>query len=294
LCNEEPTITYEQNVIVFYTRLLLKRKLLIISIVTFSVAISVAVALSLTPIYQSSVLVAPVSQDNNSNKLSALSSQLGGLVDVGGLGLSGGSVTDTVKSLAFLESRNFKYQIIEELNLAPLLFSELWDENTDTWLVPESEFPTLWDTHEEFEDLFSVETDTMSGLVTLKIEWDDPETAAKIASTMIKRINDKLRQAAMAKSAENLNYLYAQVKNTQVFEVKNALNQLIEMEMKTSMLANSSLEYAFKVIDPAIAPQKRIKPKRALIVILGGILGVFSSIMLVIALNTYNAFKEAD
>ena len=69
---------------------------------------------------------------------------------------------------------------------------------------------------------------------------------------------------------------------------------LIEMEMKTSMLANSSLEYAFKVIDPAIAPQKRIKPKRALIVILGGILGVFLSIMLVIALNTYNAFKEAD
>ncbi len=39
------------------------------------------------------------------------------------------------------------------------------------------------------------------------------------------------------------------------------------------MVASTREEYAFKVIDPAIPPEKKIKPKRSLIVILGFILG---------------------
>lgn len=55
--------------------------------------------------------------------------------------------------------------------------------------------------------------------------------------------------------------------------------QLIESETRTVMLANAQREYVFKTIDPAVVPQEKSAPKRALIAVLatmlGGILGVF-------------------
>ncbi len=39
------------------------------------------------------------------------------------------------------------------------------------------------------------------------------------------------------------------------------------------MFANVNKEYAFKVIDPALVPEQAVKPKRALILVLGVMLG---------------------
>jgi LPS O-antigen subunit length determinant protein (WzzB/FepE family) len=45
------------------------------------------------------------------------------------------------------------------------------------------------------------------------------------------------------------------------------------------MLANAQREYVFKTVDPAVVPQEKSEPKRALICVvatmLGGMLGVF-------------------
>jgi LPS O-antigen subunit length determinant protein (WzzB/FepE family) len=54
--------------------------------------------------------------------------------------------------------------------------------------------------------------------------------------------------------------------------------QLIENETRTVMLANAQQEYVFKTVDPAVVPQEKSEPKRALICIvatlIGGMLGV--------------------
>jgi uncharacterized protein involved in exopolysaccharide biosynthesis len=39
------------------------------------------------------------------------------------------------------------------------------------------------------------------------------------------------------------------------------------------MLANGKLEYAFTVIDPAVAPEIRISPKRTLMTLIGFAIG---------------------
>ena len=55
--------------------------------------------------------------------------------------------------------------------------------------------------------------------------------------------------------------------------------QLIESETRTVMLANAQDEYVFETVDPAVVPQEKSSPKRALIAILatmmGGMLSVF-------------------
>ena len=62
--------------------------------------------------------------------------------------------------------------------------------------------------------------------------------------------------------------------------MKQVFYQLIENETRTVMLANAQQEYVFNTIDPAVVPQEKSEPKRALIAImatlLGGIFGVFA------------------
>lgn len=46
------------------------------------------------------------------------------------------------------------------------------------------------------------------------------------------------------------------------------------------MLANVQEEYAFKVVDPAVVPQKPIKPQRTLIITLGFLLGLIAALFI--------------
>ena len=48
------------------------------------------------------------------------------------------------------------------------------------------------------------------------------------------------------------------------------------------MLAEVSKEYVLKTIDPANAPEEKAKPKRALIVVLGTMLGGILSVLIVL------------
>ena len=49
------------------------------------------------------------------------------------------------------------------------------------------------------------------------------------------------------------------------------------------MFANVRDEYVFKTIDPALVPEQKFKPKRALICILGFLFGGILSVLIVLA-----------
>ncbi len=58
--------------------------------------------------------------------------------------------------------------------------------------------------------------------------------------------------------------------------------QLIEEQTKTIMLANVSKDYVFDVIDPPVAPELKSKPSRALICVLGTLLGGMLGVVVVL------------
>ena len=94
---------------------------------------------------------------------------------------------------------------------------------------------------------------------------------------MVKLTNATLRDRAIAESNRNLSYLNAQLEKTSVVELRQAIYRLIETEVKSVMIAEGSQEYAFKVIDPAVIPQDKIKPQRGLMVFSGFFLGFLFS-----------------
>jgi LPS O-antigen subunit length determinant protein (WzzB/FepE family) len=82
-----------------------------------------------------------------------------------------------------------------------------------------------------------------------------------------------MRQRALTDAERNIEYLNDQLGRTNVVELQQVIYNLIEAEMKTLMLANVRNEYAFSVVDPAVVPELRARPKRKQLVVLGALLG---------------------
>jgi succinate-semialdehyde dehydrogenase/glutarate-semialdehyde dehydrogenase len=81
-----------------------------------------------------------------------------------------------------------------------------------------------------------------------------------------------LRAQALQDAQRNIKYLQGEIAATNVTSLQQAIGKVIESEMQKLLLARGNEEYAFKVIDKAVQPKKRDKPKRALVV-LGAALG---------------------
>jgi uncharacterized protein involved in exopolysaccharide biosynthesis len=56
-------------------------------------------------------------------------------------------------------------------------------------------------------------------------------------------------------------------------ELRSVIYSLIESEIKKAMLARGDIEFALRVVDPAVVPEKPSSPKRWLWMLGGGILG---------------------
>jgi uncharacterized protein involved in exopolysaccharide biosynthesis len=229
-------------------------------------------AMFLPPAYTASVVLAPVKED----PLSGLTSQLGGLATLAGLGTA---QKDNVEAVAVLRSRDFVRTFIEEQGLLPVLFPDSWDATAGRWTVEDPPSPA------QAAAFFvryvrRIEEDTRTGLVTLSIEWRDPELAAAWANALAVRINDRMRQRALAEAEANVKYLRLEFESTSLVALQQSISGLLESEMQKLMVARGNSEFAFRVIDRAEVPRVKSKPRVMLIVavsiVLGGMLAVFA------------------
>ncbi len=263
------------------------RALLIIATTFVFAAASLVVALMMTPIFQAQAVLSPVSEGSGGSGLSNIAAQFGGLASLAGLNLGGNSSTG--EAVATLNSRVLVEQYITSNNLLPELYQDQWDAATKTWKTADEDTPTVWlGTRKFIEQVMDVQTDKKTGLVKLTVEWSDPALAAKWANDLVTRANDRLRARAINNSTKNISYLYEQLDKTSIVELRESIYRLLESETKKVMLAQGSEEYAFKIIDPAVVPEKKIRPKGALIIAVGTFMGLMLSGLYALAVPKKN------
>jgi LPS O-antigen subunit length determinant protein (WzzB/FepE family) len=85
--------------------------------------------------------------------------------------------------------------------------------------------------------------------------------AAKWANDFVRMANDNLRDRAIAESERNISYLNEQAAKTDVVGIRQTIYNIMETEINKAMLAKGSEEYAFKIIDPAVVPEKPYSPR---------------------------------
>ena len=237
--------------------------------ITFVFAVaSVIYALTAKEWYRAEVLLAPAERTD----VSSLPGQLGGLAALAGVNVGGG---DSVEAIATLLSRDFAGNFITDLNLIPVLFADDWDADNQRWISDDPDaVPDIRDAIRTFhEDILRVDEDRGSGLVTVAVEWTDPDEAAAWASVLVERLNAELRARTLREAEANVAYLQEEMQKTNVVTLQQAVGRLVESELQKLMLARGTKEFAFRIIDPAQPPDRRVRPKRSLIVVVGTFFG---------------------
>lgn len=276
-------------------------KKLIIAITFLFAVSSIVYAINQPNIYKASTLLAPASEQGGAGGLAKMAGQFGGLASLAGINLGGGGTDKTGLALEVLKSRLFIENFINKHDLlVPLMAAKNWDINTNALVLDEELYnatsktwvrevdatqtpePSPWEAFEAFKELFFVSSDKESGMITLSIEHYSPEVAKQWLLWLVAEINNTMREQDKSEAQRSIDFLREKLQETQLADMQTVFYQLIEEQTKTIMLAEVSQEYVLKTIDPANASDKKERPNRTLIFILGTMLGVMLSVIVVI------------
>lgn len=247
---------------------------------------AIAYALRAPEIYRSEALVQPRHESKSAGVLT-LATQFSGLTDLYGGAIDAGGFRAV--ALATLESRAVIEQFIREKDLLPKMYAGAWDPIAKNWKDTNPErVPTTWEAYSHFVGgILKVEEDKRTGLVTIAIEWSDARESQQWVTELIARANGYLKANAIREGEKNLDYLEQQLRSIEQVELRRALYGVVEAELKKLMLAQGGEEFAFKTIDPAVTPKKRIRPVRRQIAVLGFLTGGFAGVLLVLARSVF-------
>lgn len=287
-----------------------KGKWIIILMTLIFAAGGVFYALQQPNTYKAEAVLAS-SNDNQSGGLAAMASQFGGLATLAGINLGGGSTDSKAMALATLQSRKFLNAFINKYDLLiPLMAGKSWNAANDTlqldpgiydaqnqqWVREvepgKSPIPTDWEAYKEFKTLLAVSESKDNGLVTVSITHLSPTVAKQWVDWLIKELNAWTKRESLDETRRNIQYLEAQIEQTSISDMQAVFYQLIEEQTKNLMLAQVQEEFAFKVIDPAVVPEEKAGPKRALICVIATLLGGMLGVGIVLIRFAFSSKKE--
>jgi len=275
----------------------------IIAITAVFAFVSVIYALSVPNQYKASALLAPAKSD--SSGLSGALNQLGGLASLAGVSVGGGESSEAHIAQEIMKSWSFIEGFIAENNIAVEVYAaegwsrgsnelqindDLYDAETKTWLVENDNTgevgpPSSWNLFEAFSERLEVSEDKKKGLVSVSIEYYSPQISKQWLDMYVAAINEHMQQRQMAKVINNINYLQAQIEKTSIAEMREVFYTIIEEQTKNKMLAEASPDYVFVAVRPSMVPEVKSQPQRALIFILGTLLGGMLSVFLVLVMH---------
>lgn len=253
--------------------------------------LSIIISLSLPNVYTANSLLSPA--DQSSGGLSSWMSQYGGLASLAGLSLpSGGDASKAQLGIQLMQSRAFISEFVNRRELLQDLMAvdswnvttgkitydaDIYDESNNVWTrdtdAPFLPKPSDQEAVKEFIEILTISEDPQTGFVSVSIEHQSPIIAARWLDWLIEDVNAAVKTQDVSEATGSIEYLKQQAANTSLAELQAMFFELIQSQTETVMLAEVRPEYVFKTIDPAVAPEEKSGPNRALICILGTIIG---------------------
>lgn len=285
-------------------------KILIVAITAVFAIGSVLYALSLPNQYKATALLAPAQADGGG--LSSALGQLGGLASLAGVSIGEGNSSESQIAQEIMRSWSFVESFIADNNLEVEVYAaegwskhsgelkiddDVYDIDAEAWLLEgddtdELRPPTSWELFERFDEMLSVSQDKKSGLVSVSIEYYSPVITKEWLDLYIGAINKHMQARQVTKVSSNISYLEAQIAKTSIAEMREVFYTIIEEQTKNKMVAEASPDYAFVAVSPSMVPEKKSKPSRALICVLGTLLGGMLGVLLVLV--RHYAFPSSD
>lgn len=274
-----------------------KNKVFITLLTLIFAVSSVFLALSLPPIFSSTIVLKSV-QD----KAPSLGSSLGvlsGLANVqGSLGLNPDE--EAILAMKHAGSKDFfkvlyqkedfkknlmAYKLYNPSNNENIYDEAIYNQETKQWLVD----PLFLDAHKTFTTQhLSIIQEKVGGFVNITIEHQSPIIAAEWAELIYREINSYMKKITQEITIQAVNFLKLEMASTSSTELKKILASTLESKIQKLMYADISDDFIFSVVDSAYIPHERVRPSRAFICVMITFLGMFFSCLLVFILNIFN------
>jgi uncharacterized protein involved in exopolysaccharide biosynthesis len=256
----EDTFNDEINLL-DYVRVILKHKRLILWITVIAVVLTAIISLIMTPIYEAKAVILPIaSQGVGTSAASAIALQFGGFVQ-------------EPEVVGLLKSNGLKERVLKRYNLLPVLFEE-------KSLKDKTEDEKIWMGLRYLERALRINFNQKEGTVSISMAFKDPKIAADIVNYILKELNDYMSSEIRRVAETNRRYLESQIDKTADPFIRTNLYSLIARQIEISAIVEAKENFAFKVIDPPKAPDKRSKPKRKLMVVVSFVVSLFFGIFL--------------
>lgn len=270
----------------------------VIGITFLLTVLTVVYALRLPNWYKAEAVLAPAQEQGGG--IGGLAAQYGGLAAMAGINLSSGEGSDIDQAIALVKSWPFLDEFVSKYNIKPLVMAvkewdrgegrilfdaDVYDQQKQLWVREpkpnKPSEPTSYEVYKTLVNMISVSKDDKTGLIRIGVEHYVPEVAHEWVEILVREVNGHFQERDIAEAARNIEYLRSKVNETSISEMQSVFYRMIEAQIKTLMLAEVSDEYLLKTVIKPVVPEIKSKPKRALISVLGVLLGGMLSIIFV-------------
>ena len=254
-----------------------------IAIATISIAILSALYISsVERTYVATTLVKSSSKVGSTGDSAA--SGLAGLLGVQASSAIVVNNNDIDSTIAVMLSREFLEKFIVDHDLLKEIFIDDWDKNKNTW---KNEVPLITDGYNILKEAIKVTFDPIAftrmqiGFAELEVGWPNGEGAAYIANNLVKDLNLFLAARMILEAESSVEFIDEQFTKTNVLAVRESLSKLKIEQIRNMMLANSTQDFALRVIDDALIPEFPSTPKRMQFVFIATALGLLASMFVI-------------
>jgi uncharacterized protein involved in exopolysaccharide biosynthesis len=223
-------------------------------------AAAYGLSLLMKPAWQATTVLMPARDSDREDLLSSLPAGVGNLASLAGVSVGGSRVG--AEALEVLRSRALVREFIQREKLQPVLNEAMGEPST------------LEKTVDFFEQrVLDISEDKRTRVVELSVTWRDREAAADWVNKYVALANDTMRARAIDESARRRAFIEQYLRTAETVELRQAAWRLVDSQMKTAMIASTRREYAYQVVDPAVAPDPDdwVRPRRSMLAALGGL-----------------------
>jgi len=264
----EPEVDLKEVVLILWSR-----KILIIAITTLSIIISLLYALSLPNIYTSKSLLTSVAIDSS---LNSKASDYSALASFAGININPGNASKSDEAIERIKSFDFfSNHFLNQIKLENLMAAKDWDhvsnkiiydqklfdESNSKWVrkvsYPFQPRPTYQEAFIEYMKILTINKDKKSSFVSIEIKHVSPHIAKKWSYIIINSINNLMREIDKSEAKNSIDFLNNTAQATQLSGLTDVISKLLEDQIRTLVLAESSSDYVFKIISSPIAPEHK-------------------------------------
>lgn len=284
---------------------ILKGKKIIISISILVVFIAFISVLKMPNIYKSDAILIPT--ESKSGGLGGL----GGLAAMAGVSLGGGSMTPDVAFSSLLKNYDFMKKFVVKNKIVEYYQNENLDKNyvfamgfrgvydlfkSDSKKGKANLDALVFATIKGIQGKFSISSDKKTGLITVSYSDMNRDYPPVIINQFLKDASSYLVNNNLRIIDNKLNYFKKELTKADSFELRQSISGLVSKIVSEKVMMKSKKYYQCDILT---SPSKsyikaKVKPKRALILVVSFITSIILGIFLVFFLEFIKNSKENE